>query len=420
VSRFGISKMDISPPLGMPFIGYSRPDGISEVHDPLYVTACVFESEKAKSVFVSIDNIGMLVEDTNLIREGMGKRLDMSEEKITVVFSHTHSGPATASTDSLVLAYKTLLIQQTVEAVVKANDNLENAEVGWHVTDGKIGVNRREKTTEGYAKMGTDPAGIVDERIGTLLIRDPSAKHLIGALIFCTAHPNVLKSDSISLSGDYPGIARKILEQSLSCPVVIIQGAAGNVNAKYRGDQASLKKMAYALIGNILTMVPEVTFHPIFKHSVQSVSYPMRLDDVPNPTDIESMASRAEVDWNVSPKRWRDYMVERWERRSTTIVMDIEVQLFQLNEGSFAGIQMEPFCESALFIRQSRQDDLAFFGGYTNGYIGYLPTEEEYPYGGYEVTINPVVYGPVTGLWMPPVSSTATEITKTILELYHT
>lgn len=130
MSRFGISKMDISPPLGMPFIGYSRPGGISEIHDPLYVTACVFESEKAESVFVSIDNIGMLVEDTSLIREGIGKRLDMSKEKITVVLSHTHSGPATASADPLVLAYKTLLIQQTVEAVVKANDNLGNGEVG--------------------------------------------------------------------------------------------------------------------------------------------------------------------------------------------------------------------------------------------------------------------------------------------------
>lgn len=183
--------------------------------------------------------------------------------------------------------------------------------------------------------MGTDPTGIVDERIGTLLIRDSSTKHLIGALIFCTAHPIVLKSDSTSLSGDYLGITRKILEQSLPCPVVIIQGAAGNVNTKYRGDQASLKKMAYVLSGNVLTMVPEGTFHPIFKHSVQSVSYPMRLDDVPNLTDIEKMASLAEVDWNVSTKRWRDYMVEeRWERRSTTIVTDIEVQLFQLNDGS--------------------------------------------------------------------------------------
>lgn len=123
--------------------------------------------------------------------------------------------------DSLVLAYKTLLIQETVEAVVKANDNLGNVEVGWHVTNGKIGINRREKTTEGFAKMGTDPTGIVDERIGTLLIRDSSTKHLIGALIFCRAHPNVLKSDSTSLSGDYPGITRKILEQALSCPVVI-------------------------------------------------------------------------------------------------------------------------------------------------------------------------------------------------------
>lgn len=79
MSRFGICQVDVSPSLGRPFIGYSRSNGICEVNDSSYVMACVFESEKAKSVFVSIDNIGMLVEDTSLIRERIEKRLDMSE-----------------------------------------------------------------------------------------------------------------------------------------------------------------------------------------------------------------------------------------------------------------------------------------------------------------------------------------------------
>ncbi len=30
-----------------------------------------------------------------------------------------------------------------------------------------------------------------------------------------------------------------------------------------------------------------------------------------------------------------------------------------------------------------------FFGGYANGWIGYLPTAEEYPTGGYEVELAP-------------------------------
>ena len=43
-------------------------------------------------------------------------------------------------------------------------------------------------------------------------------------------------------------------------------------------------------------------------------------------------------------------------------------------------------------MKESLQNELAFFGGYTNGYIGYLPTKEEFAYGGYEVELSPVVY----------------------------
>lgn len=48
-----------------------------------------------KTVFISIDNIGMLVEDTNMIRERVANRLHVPFERITVVYTHTHSYPET-------------------------------------------------------------------------------------------------------------------------------------------------------------------------------------------------------------------------------------------------------------------------------------------------------------------------------------
>ncbi len=41
--------------------------------------------------------------------------------------------------------------------------------------------------------MGTNIDGVVDKRIGMLAIRDAETKELSGILVFCTAHPNVLK-----------------------------------------------------------------------------------------------------------------------------------------------------------------------------------------------------------------------------------
>ncbi|WP_149427230.1 alkaline ceramidase [Exiguobacterium acetylicum] len=414
MSRFGIHREEINPPLGATFIGYHREVGVASIHDSLYVTASIFESEQTTSVFVSIDNIGLLVADTDTIREGIADRLDVSKEKITVVYTHTHSGPATAGTEPLTVAYKTILTQQAIVSAVKASEAMQSVEIGWGVTSGKLGVNRREKRN-GHAVMGMDPLGVTDDRIGTLLVRRADDACLVGAFVFCTAHPNVLKSDSVVLSGDYPGVARTILEQALGCPVVIVQGATGNVNAKYRGDLASLQKMAFVLSGHVLTTIPDVSFQPLTHHRIQSVIYPMRLTEVPATNELQDMATYAEQTWGVSAARWLAYVQEQ---SGTTLTIPVEVQLFELNDGSFSGIPMEPFCETALQIKQTRQTELAFFGGYTNGYIGYLPTAEEHPYGGYEVAINPVVYGPVTGLWMPPVPETANEIVHRIRQLY--
>ncbi|WP_214769724.1 alkaline ceramidase [Exiguobacterium sp. s39] len=414
MSRFGIHREEINPPLGAAFIGYHREVGVASIHDSLYVTASIFESEQTTSVFVSIDNIGLLVADTDTIREGIADRLDVSKEQITVVYTHTHSGPATAGNEPLIVAYKTILTQQAIVSAVKASEAMQSVEIGWGVTSGKLGVNRREKRN-GHAVMGTDPLGVTDDRIGTLLVRRADDACLVGAFVFCTAHPNVLKSDSVVLSGDYPGVARTILEQALGCPVVIVQGATGNINAKYRGDLASLQKMAFALSGHVLTTIPEVSYQPLTHHRIQSVIYPMRLTEVLDTNELQDMATYAEQTWGVSAARWLAYVQEQ---SGTTLTIPVEVQLFELNDGSFSGIPMEPFCETALQIKRFRQTELAFFGGYTNGYIGYLPTAEEHPYGGYEVAINPVVYGPVTGLWMPPVPETANDIVSHIRQLY--
>ncbi|KAA0564641.1 alkaline ceramidase [Bacillus sp. CH30_1T] len=418
MSKVGVYKVDITPPLGIEFIGYHRPTGVTNVDERIYATAFVFESNTTKTVFISIDNIGMLIEDTSIIRGQIANELSISSEEITVVYTHTHSGPATVSNSDVVKAYRTILIRNVVKAAVKANDNVQLSEVGWNVTLGDIGVNRREETTEGKVKMGTNENGIVDPRIGILAIRNQATQKLSGAMVFCTAHPNVLKSDSDILSADYPGLTREVLEQTLHCTVIIVQGASGNVNAKYRGSLKAIEQMSYALSGHVLTMMPTITFGSIIKLNTISTKYKMNLRDIPEPDNIKRMALSAEEQWGVNTNKWLTVMLNKYNQHTKKLSIDLEIQLFQINEGSFSGIPMEPFSESALDVQEKLNNKLAFFGGYTNGYLGYLPTEEAYPFGGYEVELNPVVYGPVTGLWMPPVENTAEVVVNKVLELH--
>ncbi|OTW79409.1 alkaline ceramidase [Bacillus thuringiensis serovar cameroun] len=419
MSKVGVCKVDITPPLGIDFIGYHRDTGINNIEERIYGTIFVFEKDEMKTVFISIDNIGMLVEDTNFIREQVASRLHVPFERITVVYTHTHSGPETVGDDPLVQSYKTLLVNNVVYGAVTANNNLKLCEVGWGVTTGDIGVNRRERTSDGKAKMGTNIEGVVDKRIGMLAIRDVETKELSGVVIFCTAHPNVVKGDSDVLSADYPGMTRELLEKIVNCPVIIVQGAAGNVNAKYRGSREALNQMAYMLSGHILTMLPTVTYSPIVNVRTVSSTMQMKLKDIPEIDEIQKTAQLAEKQWGVNADEWLAIVLEKYEQGMRRLSTDLEVQLFQVNDGIFSGIPMEPFSETALEMKEILQNELAFFGGYMNGYIGYLPTKEEFSYGGYEVELSPVVYGPVTNLLMPPEENTAELVVKRVMELYN-
>lgn len=418
MSNVGIHKIDITPPMGIEFIGYYRPTGIRNIDEHIFATAFVFECENAKSVIISIDNIGMLIDDTTIIREQIKEKLKIPFENIMVVFTHTHSGPATASNDHMVQTYKTLLIKNAIKAAIYASENMQSSMVGWNVTMGEIGVNRRELTSSGKVKMGKNLNGIVDNRIGVLAIKHPSTERLQGLIVFCTAHPNVLKGDSDILSADYPGLTRDILQKSYHCPVIIIQGAAGNINALYRGSMEALEKMANVLSDSVHTMIPTINFKSISKLRSVSTILPMKLKDIPEPDVIKRIACTVSEQWGVNTDKWKSVLLDLSKQHIKQLSIDLEIQTLQINEGSFTGIPMEPFSETAIDIKNKLKNEVAFFGGYTNGYLGYLPTEEAYPYGGYEVELNPVVYGPITNLWMAPVENTAEQVTNKVIELH--
>ena len=63
---------------------------------------------------------------------------------------------------------------------------------------------------------------------------------------------------------------------------------------------------------------------------------------------------------------------------------------------------IELFCEVSNEVRERSPFQYTFYYGYTNGWLGYLPTEDEWQYGGYEVEsvspFTPAAAGELTEL----------------------
>jgi hypothetical protein len=70
-------------------------------------------------------------------------------------------------------------------------------------------------------------------------------------------------------------------------------------------------------------------------------------------------------------------------------VTPTEMHILQIGPVVFAGIEGEPFSETGKAIKAASPFDATWFGGYTGGWAGYVPTPEERLRKGYEVDTSP-------------------------------
>ena len=67
----------------------------------------------------------------------------------------------------------------------------------------------------------------------------------------------------------------------------------------------------------------------------------------------------------------------------------IELHLLKIGPAVIVGTEGEPFAEIGLAIKAQSPVAATWFGGYTGGWAGYVPTAEAYPQQGYEVETSP-------------------------------
>ncbi len=95
--RVGRAKVDITPPLNMPFHVPQRPPfpvvPAEGVHDPLQAKAVVFESGGVRAAVVTCDVTSIPTEYIVTAREYIGKTCETPPENVMITATHTHTGP---------------------------------------------------------------------------------------------------------------------------------------------------------------------------------------------------------------------------------------------------------------------------------------------------------------------------------------
>lgn len=403
--KVAFSQIDITPDFQVELIGCSRLDSKSKgVLHSLYAQVLLLEFCGRNYCLIAIDSLGLTTTLSDELRSIVAKQLKTSISGVMLVFSHTHSAPAPLSPVNGD-RYFCLMCDQIKKCVAKALEKLQPCKAGWAMGDTEIGENRREGCTT------------VDNRLGALKITDYATGCPLAVVLRVTAHANILMSGNNNISSDYFGVAREKLQKYFLCPVILIQGAAGNIKPAgvdkiLGGSLHDLDRISDILLNSAKQLHFNMTEVNNLQMYSQNFDY---CSDVPSEEEAKQIADDAKKLCGIDGSEW----LRECERlRKSGIAMQIQegkIQFFNLNDGCFCGVPDEVFCEISIEASKRAHAPYLFLNGYTNGCTGYLPHSEEWVKGGYETLYSYLQYYQFHGHVMPFQQDTAERLVKLVL-----
>ncbi|HOV21165.1 MAG TPA: neutral/alkaline non-lysosomal ceramidase N-terminal domain-containing protein [bacterium] len=399
----GISKVDITPPVGYYLQGHSgRNKPSKKVHDPLYLKLVCLSDKKTTLYILSSDLIGFSEEFVHNTREELKNKLKISPENFLFTSSHTHTGPFIESTyggkDKVDPDYLKILQKKIVGAAIESRGNMEKVNV--RVGKGKVNigiVNRRKKTKKGVYMM-PNFEGPIDEDVSVIKFekKDGTSKVI---LFNYTCHPTTLSTKIYEISADYPGVAQREIEKSYSgCLAMFTNGCCGDVrpalveNGQFIGGNfEDIERMGKILFGEVIKVSEKSISLKEVKLNSKIVNFKFQLEDKLIPKNIkhleEIVQSYKKQFSYFGPdiiEEWKEDMrgrIEKGEKLNNYI--EGYLQFIKIGDIFILGLPGEIMVEIGIKLKEKIGKNLIIFG-YSNGLIGYVPTANGIKEGGYE------------------------------------
>ena len=386
VFRASVVKIDITPDKPKMLLGYSARQSTG-INDRIYHRIVAMDDGVKQFFLVSTDICVMSPSEYDHVAAILQKDLGIDPENFWWTLTHTHSAPEVGVPGlpevfmgdrykhDVDTAYTSLVERSLIKGITEARNKLAKAKlgVGWGFSQANI--NRRAIDVDGKASLGLNPEGAVDRKIGLIRLDKEDGSPL--ALIANYAiHGTVLGPAQTEISGDAPGIVSEYVEQKLGVPLLFINGAAGNlapIYSVYPNPKAGHLSQFKVLLGDkILSANKEI---------------------VSSRSDIKLFTGSIIIE---TPRKPNLSWPKDLSRYTQTLangdhMVLLPARFLKINEDvAIWSLPVELFCEISNEIRDRSPFPFTFFYGYTNGWLGYLPTEKEWKHGGYEIeTVSP-------------------------------
>ena len=424
--RSGFARVDITPPLGTPIVGYFEERRTKGVLDNLEANAVAFSDGERTAVVIAADLLGIEgVEFNAALRRRIAESAGVSDDAVYVHCTHTHTGPGAGKADKGRTNlfdgtdfYNEFLATRLADVARFAVDDLSPASLAVGQAEAKrISFLRRYRMKDGSIRTNPgvnnpdilEPIGELDETVRVLRIRR-AGKRDIAVLNFAT-HPDVVGGEEVS--GDWPAFARRTFERAEpGTHCILLNGAQGDVNHVCTDPRPGEREGLHPDFDDVdrgyehsqhMGRVVAAAALSVWGKCEPVADGPLRFG-------VRSISVRAQRPDESDLPKAREYVRLHREGRDaeipftgmalTTVVAEAERMLLLENGPDsfalplsmlaigdsvvFAGIPGEPFTDIGRAVRGSSPYKMTFCTCLTNGSCGYFPVASAYDEGGYE------------------------------------
>ncbi len=414
----GAASVDITPPVGTPMAGYAARKDVSQgIHDPLHASVLIIENGMRQAVLVTMDNVSVNEELTAAIRSAVKETAGLEPDNLMISVTHTHAGP---SGDDV---YRAVLAKKVAGAALMAKNRMGPVSIGFgkgHVT----GIAQNRRSVDGEP---TDP------EVSVMRVDGENGRP-IAIWVNYTAHATAMSWDNLMLSADYPGFMYEVVKAVYGRDVVVLfaNGAEGDINPGLKDPAVALGMgRTKDTFGPLLDGIGELQPHRTFEQcgrigrilGGEVIKVAERIDtkesgviDIVygsaelNLKEFEPVAvtqliyDEAEkkvqalkedgADKDVILKArvnaflamMRNWSARRGERLTGVSHIPARIQVMRIGDAVLAAWPGEIFSGIGMEVkRRSCLENVAIVG-LANGSIGYLPTDDAYVEGGYEIS----------------------------------
>lgn len=434
----GAARSVITPPTGITMAGYAARDGVAQgTESDLYATALVLCDDQTCIAIVAFDLLFLQEPLASAIRLLISQRLGIPHSNVLLNCSHTHCGPTFETfcydddkeLTQLRKAYESRLQIQIPALVVQAKDYMKRARIGTGVGEARIGINRRERQADGSFLLGENPSGPVDHEVRVIRIDNLEGKPIVTVFAH-GCHTVTMGPKCLRWSSDYIGPARQLIEQNTGSLSLFLQANAGDINpvvgigsseddsdAKNRtglvlgSEVLKVHSLIYTesvrgpkvLIGS-LSKIPFYPRVPVNEESDQVIQVQEQLLDLsfvnlPSREIAQDILSKweSEVATLVDAKtrggalnaaqlflHWARVLVN-YVASGSRAKIQIPVQAIRIHDLAIVTVPAETFSEQGMRIKQASPFRKTLALGYSNGCVGYVPTQDAYPESGWSI-----------------------------------